>query len=472
MIATYGADAINASAYLRAVSAQEGPDLYNVTNNRGCPLSKQGKSTNDIPVNNADFITAAGSPASLNYDPGQMAWDSTALIWRYKLGASGTGSWPQLDDKHRSRWGYADVTPLLQARTLAVLGQGAPFVPPQEFRCAADIAENAEVGQVAIRTSSSATGTADAMQIVFGNTDNVFAIASDGTITRTGKGTLQRQIYELVVKASNANGDYYGIVDVYVGRASTQSLPQKSLIPSPISVCGMEGHGLSSAGKVFSGAAWINCSNVASSPYLLNWPKSETNGGSDARLYVNFPSLTAGGDARVRIQIYNAANSSILLATSSGGVSDGVTPDEWGWLTWNVDLSTGTVNIYWNDPALGVTVSSYSNEMIPLEDMSPLFLNARALSGADDQGVQPFLGGIGYGAVWDALIDWTDSAVRRELFDASFDPAITNSTGTIDGTAAGIVFWQGEPVDMLWGGLVDSQLVQMHWRGKDTVTLA
>ncbi len=476
MIATYGGDAINATRYMQYVTDRVGPDYWNVRVRRGTPLSKQGQATNLIGVNNAPYLTNAGAFTDLANDDGQIGWNSSNLRWERKIGATGAGSWGITDRKHYSRWGYADVAAITRDWALAVTGVGAPFAPPQQFRCAFDIAARALVGTVAIRTSSSAFGSATKLEIVAGNDDFVFDIDPFGRIRRSLRGTLARKVYTLTIKLTGATGaTSLGIVDIFVGRASTQTLPQKLLIPSPVSLYGMEGHTLSSAGKVISGAAWINVSNGSTAPYLLSFGVGAPGTLSKVFLRLTWDSSTSTN--RVSLSIANAANANILTATSRaqqfGGV--GIPQNTWGWLTWAADLATGTVVAYWNDSALSFTGTgaalTYTNETIPLADMSPgPFLNSRALDGADQTGSGPLLGGCGYLAIWDQYIDWSNSTIRRELFTDANTPFITNSTGTINGVASKMIAVQGEPIDMAWGGFNANQLVQINWDALTTMT--
>jgi len=477
MIATYGADAINAARYMRFVSDRVGPDYWNVRTANGTPLSKQGQSTNLIGINNAPFLTNAGAFADLSADDGQIGWNSTSLRWERKIGASGAGSWAAVDGKHYSRWGYADIAQITGDWLRAVLGIGAPFAPPQEFRCAFDIAAGALVGQVAIRTAASAFGSAAKAEIVAGNDDFVFDIDPFGRIRRSRRGTLKRQIYTLVIRLTGSNGfASLGIVDIFVGRASTQLLPQKLLIPSPVSLCGMEGNALSNAGKVFSGAAWINVSNGSTTPFIYSWPKGAA--GSNAIMHARLTWDSATLTNRLQLSAANDAGTNILLATSrsqnQGG--QGIPQNTWGWLTWAANLATGTVIANWNDNPLSFTGTgatlTYTDTAIPLGNMSPgAFLNGRTLDGFDRTGSTPLIGGCGYGAIWDEFIDWSSAPIRRQLFNADGTPAITNTTGTIDGKASKMVWLQGEPVDLAWGGFNPNQLVQINRDALSTMSI-
>jgi len=477
MVATFGADAIDVSRYKIFKTDRNGADLWNVTFRRGYGLSKLGQATNAIAVNNAPFVTNAGAFTDLSFDDGQMGWNSTNLRWERKVGASGAGSWIVADVKHPSRWGHADDAEILADWAGALTGTGAPFAPPQEFRCAFDVTARALIGQVAIRTSTSPNGAADRIEIVSGNDDFVFDIDRFGRIRRSLRGSLKRQVYQLVIKLSNNAGQYtIGLVDIYVGRASTQTLPQRLLIPSPVSLCGMEGNALSNAGKVYSGAAWINVSNGSTAPFLLNWQRGAA--GSFAAMFLRLNWDASSSTNRLALSITSDANTNILTANSRtqqfGG--QGVPQNTWGWLTWAVDLATGTVIAYWNDNAFSFTGTgatlTFTDTTIPLGNMSPgPFLNGRALNGADQTGSSPFLGGCGYFAVWDAFIDWTDSARRRELFNVDGTAAITNTTGTINGVASKVVAVQGEPVDLAWGGFNANQLVQINWDALRTMSI-
>lgn len=477
MVATYGADAVNASRFMRAQADRVGPDWWNVRMRRGVPLSKQGQSTNLIGINNAPFLTNAGAFTDLANDDGRIGWNSVNLRWERKINATTLGSWAATDTKHYSRWGYADVSTIMGDWTRAMLGIGAPFAPPQEFRCAFDVAANALIGTVAIRTSTSAFGSAARAEIIAGNDDFVFDIDPFGRIYRSRRGTIKRQVYTLTIKLTGATGlSSLGIVDIFVGRASTQTTPQRLLIPSPVSLYGMEGHNLSSAGKVVSGAVWMSCSNLSTSPYLFSWLTGAA--GTQSRMFARLGWDSATSTGRLQLSITNAAGANILTANSRvqqfGG--QGIPQNTWGWLTWSVDLNTGTVIAYWNDSALSFTGTgstlTFTNTTIPMADMSPgPFLNTRALYGADTTGLTPFLGGLGYGALWDEYIDWTNAAIRRQLFNVDGTAAITNSTGTIDGKASKLVWFQGEPVDLAWGGFNPNQLVQINWAALDTMTI-
>lgn len=468
MIATYGADAINASRFMRFKADRIGPDYWNARVRNGTPLSKQGQGTSLIGINNAPFLTNAGAFADLAADDGQIGWNSTNLRWERKIGASGAGSWGTVDNKHCSRWGYGDCGEIMGDWARAMLGIGAPFAPPQEFRCAFDIAAGALVGQVAIRTAASAFGSAAKAEIVAGNDDFVFDIDPFGRIRRSRRGTLKRQIYTLLIRLTGSNGfASLGIVDIFVGRASTQLLPQKLLIPSPVSLYGMEGNALSNAGKAFSGAAWINVSNGSTAPFIYSWQRGAN--GSSAVMHARLTWDSASGTNRLQLSAANDAGTNILLATSrsQNGGGQGIPQNTWGWLTWAASLATGTVIANWNDNPLSFTGTgaqlTYTDTPIPLGNMSPgPFLNARSLNGADSTGLTPLLGGCGYGAVWDELIDWSSAPIRRQLFNADGTPAITNTTGTIDGKASKMVWLQGEPVDLAWGGFNPNQLVQIN----------
>ncbi|HQS69242.1 MAG: hypothetical protein B7Y36_18360 [Novosphingobium sp. 28-62-57] len=223
LLATYGADVINVSRFMRYTVERCGPDLWNVQTNAGTPISKQGLNLVAVPVNNAPFIVNAGAFADLNYDDGQIGWNSVNLRWERKSGARGTGSWQVVDAKHYSRWGNVDMAAVVADWYQAMQGTGAPFAPPQEFRCAFDVAARALIGQVAIRTSASAFGAATRAEIVSGNDDFVFDIDPQGRIYRSLRGTMKRQIYTLVIRLTGATGlSSLGIVDIFVGRASTQ----------------------------------------------------------------------------------------------------------------------------------------------------------------------------------------------------------------------------------------------------------
>lgn len=477
MIATYGADAVDSSRTLRTKGETSGPDYYNVKTNDGAPLSFLGSSANvGFGINSAPFFIVAGAPADIAYDDGQYAWDSTNLRWYRKQGATGTGSWVIADVKHFSAYAKAVAASDLRDWWLAMTGQGAPFAPPQSFRCAFDLAAGGLVGTVAIRTATSAFGSVAKAEIIAGNEGGVFSVDPFGRVRRSNSGVMQRKVYLLFVRLTGSNGyKSLGIVEIFVGRASTQTLPQKILIPSPVSLYGMEGHGLSSAGKVISGAVWMNCSNLSTSPYLINWVVGAN--GSQAKMFLQLAVDANSGTGKFRYLLYSAANTVIANINSrsqfNGGV--GIPGNTWGWLTWSIDLAAGTVIAYWNDTALSFTspgVATFVNETIPLADMSPLFLGARSIRGVDPTGAFSFKGGVGYGALWTSAIDWTDSARRRELFNVDGTAAITNSTGTINGVAADMVWFQGEPVDLAWGGLNPGQIVQCNQAALSTMSIA
>jgi len=476
MIATFGADAINISRHSRFWVDRNGPDLWHARRYHGIGFSKQGQSTL-VGVNNAPYLTNAGAFADASQPIDRIGWNSTNLVWQRKTAAAGVAGWNNIDTKHRSRWGYQDGRDCIRSWGLAMTGQGAPYAPPQQLRCAFDVAAGTLIGTIAIRTSASAFGAADRAEIVAGNDDFVFTATPQGGVYRSTMGAMKRQIYTLVIKYTGANGySSLAIVDVYVGRASTQTLPQKLLIPSPVSLYGMEGHGASNAGKTFSFAMWLNCSNLASGPYVCSFGSGAA--GSSAKLIVRFVWNAASSTGTLEVLIYDDGNTMIGRFASKtaqfGG--QGIPQNTWGWLTFSVDLAAATVIGYWNDTALTYTgttsIATFVNAAIPFGNMSPgPFLCSRAPYGGDLSGLGGFLGGCGYLAMWTDYIDWSNAATRHQLFNADGTAAITNTTGTIDAHPAWLVAVQGEPIDMLWGGFNAAQLVQLNPAALETMTI-
>lgn len=472
-----GAYAINISRYFTNDGQVVGPDLYNTSIQDGRPLTMFGTQFGGVQYainpNSAAFIQVAGAPVDLNYNQGQFAWSTTLLQWYIKIGATGTGSWQVADAKHVSWLGNIISASVLRTAIMAYEGTGPAYCPPQELYCQRNAAATTLIGRLPILTPSSNWGNTDSATIIDGNDDGVFTIDLYGNIYRSNLGALVSKVYNITVRlGTNIGGSMYYLDSkhkIYVGRASTEVVPQKCNINSPVSLYGLEGWNFPTTRK-FSGAFWGKFTNFDNSPYLtLMGPGS---GFAGIQHFIRFGKDAINGKGRFSINVTNGGATVLnAISTTASAGAVGIDVDTWGWLTWSVDMTAGLVTAYWNDGAMTFTGKTQVDSNIPFGNMSPLFLNGRKLYGADRTGVQPVTGGIGMMALWADYIDWTSAPIRRQLFNVDLSPAINDYRCIIDGKTAAIVPWYGHLVDMQYGGLNSSQLVFPSYNARTSMVM-
>jgi hypothetical protein len=437
MVNRYNELAFDLGRYLRFVRTLQGPSGTadaDALAEGYVPYTYRGI-TAGTDFDGADFadITGTVNPTDLNFPESTIYWQSTtSLPWR-KLGASGTGSWVQVDGKHFSKHGNIVIARIGGDIALALEGNGPPVCPPARLRVVANAANGATVGTV--RTIGTATRYALRTYADGAVTD--FAISPTGVITKNTASALTEGVTELVVVAENATGVLLSPVDIYVARPSTETAPELRPIVSPFLSIGGRSSDAMATGRVFSYAFYFNSAALALQQLLL---MSRTGTPSQP---VSVQLLANG---RVRVTVRDSTNTAqtIDLSTTlytAGGAA---------WITGAFDFTTGLTrsSAYFNETAQSVAALTLTND-IQLADASPILLAAnevreyRALS-------NPFNGSIGYLGFWDGYIDWSVAGNRRALYDAAGVPATRTPYAAIGGLVPKFELWGGKG-DWAWG---------------------
>lgn len=455
MVDTYGELAFDLARYLRFVrqlDAPSGTADADALAQGGIPYTFRGSdSSTDFANYDAASISGSGAPSDLNYDEGTIYWRTGNNSSYRKLGASGAGSWELVDTKHFSQWGYDRIARLAGDIAIAEEGDGPPVCPPARFRITADAANGAAVGTV----DQIGTATAFALRTYDDEAVTDFAISSSGAITKATASALTEGVTELVVVAQNANGVLLSPVDIYVARPSTETAPELRPIASPyISVAGRAEHGMTD-GKQISGAFYFNTSAIGANQQLALLTKT----GAPNQPF----SLQISSSGNTRILAYDAANT--LVANLNIGTHK-VTAGSPFWILFALDFATDTRCAYLTEDAQ--TVASITNGSdIQMEEVTPRFLNSAGVREYYN-GANPFTGSIGFMALWDDYIDWTNATNRRALFDVSGNPATRTPFAAIDSVVPQFELWGGKG-DWLWGspdGSADAKLLSISHRAR------
>lgn len=484
MKATFGARMIDLTAWLRGESDPDtgGVDYFNVTVNGSIPLSARGTPSNvSVPRDNSLPTIAAGTPG-LGFSAGKIAWNSTALKYLLKLGASGAGSWPDLDRKHFGAYGYGQIAYAEADFIAANEGTGAPFASEAELKVAKDVA----AGVVGYAPFS---GVAEAVQIISGNAGGQFSaslttqVYSGETqnvvaISRTATGALTEGETVLRVRLGKVIGGVMRTLDfnvrIYVGRASTQTTPRMLSIASPGIALVARTYTPMAGTKAFSFVLRINPDAVNVQQYLI----AMDGGDSDSSKFY----LILENDARITLQARNSANTLILNRKTA--IANALTAGTDYWLLGSVNMA-GAMQFYQNETATTWAAGTYIDDTIGFASrMTSRFFaltepkqHSPTTPGVQRPPVSPFLGDFGIVLfTTQGAIDWSNAANRRALFnnDAGFTPVARTVGAAIGGVGWDLEAWGG-PGDILSGtpgALTDSNLIMPSYAARTRLGLA
>jgi hypothetical protein len=383
----------------------------------------------------------ASAPTDLNQPEGTIGYNTAGTTYR-KFGAPGAGSWTAVDIKHFSKTGYAAIARLAGDVAAAIEGIGPPFVPPARFRCAADVASGTVVGQVL------PTGTVT--QYALRNYDDTpvtaFAIDASGSVSRTATGSLTEGVTGIVVMAKNANGALASPLDIFVSRATTVTKPQMRTIASPgITMSGRDAHGMAD-GQQVSGAMWITTPPSGTQSYYVDLTRS-----TNPVTYPTTPfALSINSSGLLQIMVYdNTCTTSSSNPTYRASAT--VSPNTTYWIAWSLDISTNTFTVYLNETKATISVLGFNTPggTINLSDANPLFL-ASSSAKESYNGQYNHVGNIGFFMFTDGLIDWTNAANRRLLYNIDATAATRTPYAAIGGVTPRFELWGGAG-DWLWG---------------------
>jgi hypothetical protein len=438
MVNRYNELAFDLGRYLRFVRRLENPsgtaDADALTDGY-MPYTYRGITAGtDFAANDFAFITGTANPTDLNHPEGTVFWQSTtSLPWR-KLGASGAGSWVQIDGKHFSKHGNIVIARIAGDIAIALEGNGPPVCPPARLRVAADAANGATVGTL----KQIGTPTRFALRTYSDGAVTDFAISSTGVITKNTASALTEGVTELVVVAENANGALLSPVDIYVTRPSTVTAPALRPIASLGLSIGGRASDQMTTGRVFSYAFHFSSAALALQQLLLI---SRTGSGATQPVSIQ---LLANGRVRVTVRDSTNTAQTIDLSTTLYAAN---TP---AWIVGALDFTTGSTrsSAFFNETAQTVAGLTLTND-IQLSDAAPTFLASnevreyRALS-------NPFIGGIGFMGFWDGYIDWSNATNRRALYATDGTPATRTPYAAVGGLVPKFELWGGKG-DWAWG---------------------
>jgi hypothetical protein len=418
MVATRGRKVVDVARWLRMKRQLDGitpgtADDWAVNVMGHAPYSYRGGSHDFDGTVDLPWIASgtASAPTDLNQPEGTIGYTTSGVTYR-KIGASGAGSWETVDIKHFSKTGYAAIARMAGDVAAAIEGVGPPFVPPARFRCALDAASGTIIGQVL----PTGTVTQYALRHYDDTPVTEFAIDGSGNVTRTGMGTVTSGMTSLIVMAQNANGALASPLDIFVTRASTVTVPQMRTIAAPgIAITARDAHGMADGQKV-SGAMWITTppSGVQADYVLMarSTPGS-TYPGTPLLLVINSAGL-------LQLTVYDSsANTSASNPTyrvNSTGTT--IKANTTYWLCWSLDISTNTFVVYASDAAVTLGTPNYNTPggALQLSECNPMFLAGSAPTESYN-GTYNHTGNIGLLMFADGLIDWTNAANRRRLFN-------------------------------------------------------
>jgi len=479
MIATYGRRALDFQRHA-VDSAQpstagsgtretSGPDYFYSQVNGSIPLSLRSNGSNtNIPYNDAppylgNFSNVA--PTDLNYAEGQFAYDTTNLKSWQKLGASGTGSWQVVDDKHFNSAGYTLMARMAADAMNASQGDGPPFAGPQEYLCRVDMADGATLGTVPF------TGTATTAAIT---TDKAGAtvstrwqISTTGVITRkVGAPALTQGMHTVYVWLGNATGMLRSVLDVYVEKAAATAPARFATSGTGVSLYGRDSHGFPN-GTQISGAALIRVDTLADAPAIAYFNSHGTSGAGTSTFYW---SINAIGVVTF-LSTTNAANQAVF-ASNANVTSATLTAGAWTWVLFNFDVTAGTGQVYLNDTAK-TWAPTFNAGAINFADTTPAFL-AKRPPGQFDNGNGVLKGGFGPILLFPGIVDWSVAATRRQLFDTGGLPAARTPFSAVGGVAP--YFDTSSGLGGLLYGVSDSanpqSLVVPSWRARQLLSIA
>lgn len=378
------------------------------------------------------------------------------------------GVWNVVNEKHPSlylnqQWAQCQVD-ILAAKD----NQGATFGTPAELYFPQDAAAGTIVGTIYYYgPSPDAIYLFDAAHVAVSE----YTLTDNGSANNRGSITVRRSATGIVAEGFEAldlqlecNGLYqHSIVDVYVGRPSTQTTPQKWTLPNsagvmtPASHCSIYGRQANPVtdGALYSFAFWFNTSDLSQVPVLYSG--NPDNGSSST---INIGVINTG---RLRVTARNGAGT--LCVNRTAVLASAFPANTWIWLVIDID----------NTGATDVTTAYYNIAGTPGD--IPITFNAGILAGPTtlegskwtqrflsnkdacityqgfaDPGRNQFRGGIGNLIIANGLMGVANPAVRALLWD----PATGNPTPRVPYTAIGAatvrVDVQGGIGDLAYGG--------------------
>ena len=432
MIAAQGRRAVDQARWLRFRRALESPTAGNadaLALGLGIiPYSYRGYTSTGTYADGDPAITSqAGAPiiGSAGTD-GALIWDTTGSKM-YRCGSEG---WQLCETKHQGVLGNTKLALLYRDMQAASEGSGPPFVPPAEMRCAADAADGAALGQLVF----TGTATAFALADYAGTPSTDFAVSATGAVTRLGAAPLTEGLAQLMVAATNANGTLYSPLDLYVTRASTVTAPAMRTIAAPgLSLGARQAFGAADTGvAALSFALWINPDA---------WNKTLFHTGKSGTTNPLVLSLLTNG--KLRMTTRNGAGTQAIIS-GAAVLATGAAKWVFGKIT------PLAAQLYINDTAdtlTGTFQGTGSFDFVTGTIITAPFWLASATANQLLEPAGAFTGGCGFLAFWDADIDWSVQATRRQLMNADFTPLAGRTPySAVGGTA---------PRMEMWGGLGD-----------------
>ena len=430
MLATYGRRVVDQARWLRFQRARENPDPANadaLALTLGViPYSYRGYTNTGVYAQGdpAIAVQAAGPTIGGAGTDGALIWATTPA----KMYRCGNEGWQVCEIKHPGVAGNVKGALLGRDVQAASEASGPPLANPIEMRCAKDVAHGAAVGQLVYTGAVTAFALAD----YAGTISPDFAVSNTGAVTRLGTGALADGLTQLMVAATNANGTLYSPLDIYITRPSTMTAPQMRTIAAPgLSIAGRQAWGAVD-GPAFSFAFWVNMPLTATQfLYFLNG----STGFNPA-----YCSISTNGKLSL---VLNQGGANILPTTTTASVVANTDV----WLFGKVNAST--VQLYAGDTAKAFTVGAPGGNYA-LSTASPVFL-ANTPGNQIKEPVSPLTGGCGFLAFWDADIDWSVQATRRQLMNADGSPLAGRTPySAVGGTAPRMEMWGGKG-DWLYG---------------------
>lgn len=410
LTATYGAKIVNTRRALMETVTSNTSDVDNINVNRfwDLPLSYRGNTSAFAKTTETVLNTCSSSttnPTGINSVAPASGYAEGAYMLNIhanasignnlcrKIGASGGGTWEQVDMLHPSRWGYEAWMGIAFDILCAFKGTGAPFAPPAELFCKQDDASNTVVGTIYY------IGAAPASAALFdraGTAITTLSLTDNGstngygsiTVRRSATGTLTEGEQQLVLQLTSAGGGVlHTAVDFRIGEPSTQTIPRLWNIPRgststdcDFSMAGLQAHGLADDNKFFF-VCWVEPAALGGSLAYLGVQQGRS---SPSNLQI---SMNGGGGLGVNAQ----DNANTLIYNTNAGTPFAVGVRTWLAIDLDLSVATPTIRGYYNrsdgggaDVAISANGASGPTSLLLSKSLS-LFFSFRGASQATDK---------------------------------------------------------------------------------------
>jgi hypothetical protein len=377
------------------------------------------------------LYTGTGTFPTLDYAEGQIAFNLSSNVFLKKEGASGTGQWLSIDDKHFNARANTILAEFYIQAMMAIAGDGPPFMGPQDLY----IAVNAANGATGTTLKFLGTPTSVALTTDKEGTALSTKFSCDATGVVSKIGALTEGFHSLYVWSTNALGTTRSILDIFVGRAAGSIVARTFAMPLGDGAIQMRNNHAFGAGQKFSFAGMVKFDTLANNPYLF-YLHAAGRGGGAGNMYCYITSL-----GKFYIQGADGAGSGFAATIGSSGIT--VPSGQWVWIQVALDFDAGTGVVGWNDTIAAVT--AFTPKTMDLSASVINIFGAAQYQWNQNLTNKNMKGSFGPQIMWNSYVDFSQAAVRRQLFAADTTPvaraaydAVAGAVPQFDTSAMGL----------------------------------